>query len=391
MSEVTSMNMINVSIERFLKQIEMSLDCHNYRAILGLGPGGIGKTEGVAGLTKRKGIGYKEIRLLNHTETDLIGVPIIEEIKQSDGTTRKVTNFASNHLLPVEGRDGKYGVLVIDEITSANKNMRTLAYQLLDTSRSIGNYKLPDGWLVVALGNGPEDGGNFQGMEGNLLTRCDCYRVNTDVESWAKWAVENEVNPTVVAFVKAMPEFIHNLNVNEDAHVFSCPRTLKALSDKLNYMEKAEGRQVLDPESVGIYAASSIGLTSAMRFQAFYRFKSQAVDITKIMSGEEKQSTITSTEVYFIVCENLISELHKVVEHNKTSASTINDKAMQIVANVCKWGVRMAEIKLEMAVVLFKGISQVIRLFSAIIASDEFDELCPEFSDFALENTHIFR
>ena len=66
--------------------------------------------------------------------------------------------------------------------------MRAAAYQLLDGQRALGNYKLPEKWICVGLGNGPDDGGVFNGAEAALFTRCYGFRVAPNLESFKEYA-----------------------------------------------------------------------------------------------------------------------------------------------------------------------------------------------------------
>ena len=152
----SSSNLPVVTVKQFCQIVRMQFEEGNKRPIFGLGKGGIGKTESIADLAKELNIGYIDIRLLMYSEVDLKGIPYPDEHHVS-------TVWLQNDILPKVERDGEKGILVLDEITSVARSVRTAAYQLLN-ERRLGEYILPDGWLVVCLGNGEDDGGDFQGL-----------------------------------------------------------------------------------------------------------------------------------------------------------------------------------------------------------------------------------
>ena len=59
--------------------------------------------------------------------------------------------------------------------------------------------------MIICLGNGEEDGGDYQGMEGNFANRCSVFNVIPNVESWKLWAMKNGINELVTAYVSWRP------------------------------------------------------------------------------------------------------------------------------------------------------------------------------------------
>ena len=144
-SEIETLNMRTAALRQITAQIRHQLEDGDYTPITLLGKSGIGKTESIQDLAEDLGIGFVELRLSHYQESDLIGLPYIDAC----GKTR----HAVSDLLPDEADEGQ-GILLLDEVTSAPKSMRSAVYQLLDAGRRLGEYKLPDKWLVVACGNG---------------------------------------------------------------------------------------------------------------------------------------------------------------------------------------------------------------------------------------------
>lgn len=311
-----SMNLMEVSIGRMLNLVKEQIDDELFQTpMLFIGKSGIGKTEAIMGLAKSMGIGFKEFRLILTTEVDLMGTPNIE--KDPDGS--EWSSFATPRTMPSVEKDGEVGILLLDEITSATANVRTAAMQLMDKSRKLGNYELPPKWLIVCLGNGEEDGGNFNGMEFAFLNRCISYRVKTEVDctdpvkglGWIQWAMQNKVNPSVVSFIKQYGlEVLHDFDTDLPAAAFPSPRSWTGLANKLTVQELKNGGKPLDDIAVSIYASGFVGKEMGNRFAVHYRFKDQLVDPKLILSGkvnynevfgEKKERSVVLTQLSAIV------------------------------------------------------------------------------------------
>lgn len=406
---MSDMNLTSVTVERFCDEIKEAIEdgCFE-KPFLGLGKTGIGKTESIAQVAKELGIGFKEIRLINHGETDMIGVPMLLDTKtgmQAGPNSSKediVTAFCQNDLLPVESKDGEVGILVLDEITSASINMRTIAYQLLDTSRGVGDYKLPKKWLIVALGNGMNDGGNFQGIEPTLFSRCICFNVVADLAVWKRWAVKQGVSPSVLAFLSFDPSMLHSLNADDEPGVICCPRSWKALSDILQRKEKRLKKvkgdgALLDDMDIAIYAGACIGEVAARKFMAFYRYNKDTVNPEDILSGKAKASEMghVANEVMHLVIQSLVNQIGKEMEllgvtNGDPDLIFENKEFMGRLSNAFNWAFGLGKSKmLDMSFMFFKEITSSIPILSVVIASDEIDEFCPELESFLERNEAV--
>lgn len=380
-----TMNMKSITIKKFLQLIEEQLEDGDLTPILGLGKSGVGKTVGVYELTKKLGIGFCELRLVTLTETDMLGVPMIENGR---------TTYASNELLPMAERDGEKGILVLDEITSAMPGVRAAAFQLLDSKRSLGNYHLPPEWLVVSVGNGIEDGGVFQGMELAFLNRCRCYRIEPDLSSWKNWAVENNINESVTGFVSFRPEMLHKFNPDELASVFPSPRSWEALSKQLTNRETRRGGK-LDPESVELYASGCIGEECAVQFAAFYEYNKKVINAEDVLNGTAPTNlgNIEAETRYILassVTKLLKSECDKAGANNDAPVPRGSEIAQKI-GNVYKWiyGVSK-ETALDLAILVLRDVTDNIPCIESTVLERWWDEDYPEFVQFTMENDNVF-
>jgi len=376
-----NMNMMEVTVETFIRQIRENLEDEIYDPVIGIGKSGVGKTMSIHELTKELGIGFCELRLVTLTEVDMLGIPVIENGR---------TTYASNALLPDEQRDGKRGILVLDEITSATSTVRAAAYQLLDSKRSLGNYKLPNNWLVVGLGNGIDDGGVFQGLEAAMISRATCYRIEPDTNTWIRWALKSGVNPSVIAYIKWRPEKIHVFDPDAMAGVFPCPRSWTALSTKLNRREARTPNGVLSVEDVELYAAGSIGVDLAPDFAGFYSYKEEIASIEDILEGKaEPMSSNTRTEIVHLTIQGVVKSLDNELQKGRNSEGEFSDECVRRAANAVRWTLALP--RLDFKIAMLRDMSASSKLFEELILTDDkFDRACPELMEFCVENKVLF-
>lgn len=378
-----TMNMIEISVEKFINEIRLDLEDENYEPVIGIGKSGVGKTMSIYELTQELGIGFCEMRLVCLTEVDMLGIPVIENGR---------TTYASNTLLPDAERDGERGILVLDEITSAVSTLRASAYQLLDSKRSLGNYKLPPKWKVVALGNGIDDGGVYTGMEAAFLSRAVCYRIEPNFQAWKKWALKNRVHPSVIAYLQFDPTKMHVFDPDEMASVFPCPRSWVALSKKLLARERRADNGLLEISDVELYAAGAVGAVEAANFSGFYSYNKKTISAEDILDGKAsaEQADGIEPEVIYIVIQSLVRKLGLELDAEKGD-NVIVEKVSQTlglrIANAINWLVDVGKYRLDYAVTGIRDLVENVNGLDMLILSEEFDKISSKLIDFATENS----
>lgn len=392
-------NMPQVGPKDFAKFIEKFIRIGNFSPVLGLGMAGIGKTEIVKEIAKNLGVSYKTLRLVDKTETDLLGIPEAVEmldpdgntIRDNDGHNKHVTKYAPTSLLPDAERDGEVGILVIDEITSALPNVQSVLYQLLDADRSMGNYTLPPKWKVIMIGNGEDDGGTYQGITPALINRCHaCFRIEPDYESWISWAVNHNVHDVVLAYIKSHNNNLHVMDT-EDVGVFPSPRSWTLFSNTLKGFEelsKADGEE-LSEFVVDQLASSAVGASVGVEFATFYMYKNSMLNPEDILAGKVSASAIKnlSSEAAYITLQSVTSSLRTVLE--KYTFDNIPKEALDKVSNVVRWACDVASIKADYALSMIQDLTQ-IELFSSLLIYDKVTGCVDQFINLVNEYGVVF-
>lgn len=375
---MSSSNLPSITIKDLVDIVKMQINERNYRPIFALGKGGIGKTESIEHLAKNElNIGYIDIRLLLYSETDLKGIPYPDE-------NHVKTIWLQNNILPTVERDGDMGILVFDEITSCGRSVRTAAYQLLN-ERRLGEYVLPDGWLVVCLGNGEDDGGDYAGMEGNFANRCSVYNVVPNVEAWKLWAMKNGINELVTAYVSFKPEDLHSYNPESETELlFSSPRSWTAVSNIINSNGYDENNRINITRII-----ANVGQRVGDQFVAFCKYRSETVDpMTIVKDGKRPQ--VRQQEVLFILMQSVIKIVGDQIKEDISKLHGIQQQTLQYTANALKWILSLD--KPEHKVMGFKDlIAYDEGVMRRLMISSELNAICPEIIKFATENEEIFR
>lgn len=387
MESIETLNMRSATLEKVLNQIKNQLEDEDYTPVSIIGKSGIGKTESIAGLARELGIGFKELRLSHYQESDLVGLPYIEN---------GVTKHAPTDLLP-PSNDPNKGILLLDEVTSSQKSMRSAVYQLMDSSRKLGQYKLPEKWLIVACGNGPQDGGDFRGIEAAFMSRGFCWRVEPNLAVWKDWALKAGVHPTVIAYLSFSPEKLHCMNVDNPYDMIACPRNWTKLSTQLMNSEKRTPNKIItDDDDLEFVSAGCVGANEGPSFAAFYRYNKEVINPQDIIDGKVKpeQMLNVTDEVLYITAQNLVHLLSEDIKsHQKADSPTgVTDDCLKRVANLLNWCVSLpdAGVRIDVAITIITDlISAVGQPFQIIIMSDEINEVCPKLLQFCEENAAV--
>ena len=357
------------------------------RPLLVIGKPGIGKTCGVLSsiremnkkLPKDRKLGFKKILLGQTVVGSLSGIPV----SKPDGTVVRIQLPD----LPNPQRDGEYGVLFLDEITTADEMQIQPALGLADDSRSLGEYTLPQHWIVIGAGNGP-DCTNFVRLCDMTLTRFSAYDINYNYhKDFRPYAHATGINEDIIAFLNFKPDLCvrpESTDMDSAGKMFPCPRTWERLSIELK-MRKVQGKPV-DPDQIANFAGRIIGIKAGREFGAFMQYrKTLAYDIDKILAGTEKDPEVgMPVETYHIIIQSLIK---KITDKVKTydSIDDVPLSVYEMCGHMLHWILKFQE--LERKVNAIAEIRDDCDLLVDLIFDDDFAEnYCPEIDDFLREN-----
>lgn len=364
------------------------------KPMLVIGQPGIGKTCGIISIIKQmnetklksKGIklGFKKILLGQTVVGSMSGIPVV----MKDGSVKRVQVPD----LPDVNRDGEYGVLFLDEITTADEAQVQPALGLCDDSRNIGTYTLPEHWIVIAAGNGA-DCSNFIRLDDMTISRFKVYDISYDFnEDWRGYAYNHNIDSSIIAFLSFSPTScvkVESSDVDVSGKLFACPRTWERLSQELK-MHEALGKPV-PQDAIGRFAGRIIGANAGREFQAFTAYKQKVTyDAEKILKGTEKEpDTRMEKQVFYIILRKCIDLLSALCEKHDDGSGNYPEEVFVQVANVVNWFLTFESSDLEAtfsAVIALKNDDGRIR---DIILDEDFELVCPKFTDFITQHFDV--
>lgn len=210
------------------------------------GEPGVGKSMSVYDFAKKNNMKLEDIRLTQMDAPDLKGLQWIDE---KTGTTKSYRP----EFFPVENIPG---VIFLDELTAAEPRMQATSYQLV-LDRRIGPHILPDKWMVIGAGNSPEDGAISYKMGSALSDRFVHIQVEAHPTDWISWALENEIHPNVISFIRVKPQYLTTVDGQAKSSKLICPspRSWARVSEILNTVDDKACNSILINGVVGDAAA----------------------------------------------------------------------------------------------------------------------------------------
>lgn len=216
------------------------------------GAPGIGKTQIVAQVCDELGkemYGHK-LTLLNvdgenAEPVDFAGVPSVVTMEEPDpekgfagrGVTRSNVNV---DILPYDnGRNGKGGIIFIDELNRMPEEVIKIFMKLAQARRVGNNYKIPNRWYIVAAGNRKEDDprGGIRELGTALRDRFEAVNFVATPEGFRSYIegsrYKDVVLPELLDFVDFQEEFFHNLDPGLKKTKYPTPRAWVDASNSL--------------------------------------------------------------------------------------------------------------------------------------------------------------
>lgn len=158
-----------------------------------------------------------DIRAVLLDPVDLRGLPSVEGGK---------TKWNEPGFLPTEGCDPT--VIFLDELTRAATMVQNGLLQLALDGK-LGEYTLPKNCRIIAASNRESDGGGVTKATSALLGRFQHLDTEPDLEDWCRWALNSDIDPMVIAFLRFRPNLLNAFD--RTARAWPNPRAWSFVSD----------------------------------------------------------------------------------------------------------------------------------------------------------------
>ena len=251
------------------------------------GAPGVGKSQVVAQVARKRGVALRDIRAILLDPVDLRGLPRISE----SGTSV----WCPPGFLP-GGKDPERGILFLDELNAAPPLVQAACYQLV-LDRRIGEYVLPEGWTIVAAGNRDRDKAVTHRMPSALANRMVHLDFETGLDDWLLWAQEAGIRAEVCAFLRFRPKMLHDFDPASAGKAFASPRSWEFASNILASGPDARVEYELYQGAVGPAAAAE--------FMGFLRVWRDLPTVEDILSAPESAPIPDEPAAVYALCEAL--------------------------------------------------------------------------------------
>ncbi len=116
---------------------------------------------------------------------------------------------------PVKGRSPERGILLFDDRNQAGPDLQKVLANICQ-ARTLHGVPMPDGWMVVSTGNRQADRAGANRVLSHLRNRETVLELETHLDDWTAWAINNGVKPEVISFIRFRPGLLHDFDPQRD-------------------------------------------------------------------------------------------------------------------------------------------------------------------------------
>ena len=245
------------------------------RASMLWGTRGVGKSSVVRQVAEHYKVPLVDLRLTTIEPVDIRGAIYADE------TLAKTVWFPPEFL---PSPDQPEGLLFLDELTAADQRLQISAYSLI-LDRRVGNYQLPDGWLVVAAGNASFHGAISHDMGTALADRMFHFNVQTAIDAFLGHAMTRDFAPEVMAYLKIRPDKLDDTQAQlaGDHLIGASPRGWEDISNVL--------KSGLSESAKRLFVQGRIGAANAAEFFGVLREIKAGTDVVKLLAAKPGPET----------------------------------------------------------------------------------------------------
>ncbi len=170
-----------------------------------LGKPGCGKSDACFQIGEALGIPAERtlrVHINNHDVVDFTGVPSV-----TDGITR----FNPPAMFQQFAEGSGKGLIILEELPQSSIQHQTWAAGFM-LDRETSSFKLDPEVRIIATGNRVEDKAGAKPLLSHLSDRLYTLQVETSLDDWCNWAIQNEIDPLGIAFLRFRPELLNDFD-----------------------------------------------------------------------------------------------------------------------------------------------------------------------------------
>lgn len=319
---------MNLPVQVDQKQLmDVLLNVATVRPVFIWGAPGIGKSAIVRQFAADVGLECVSLLGSQLAPEDIIGVPQIVEERSIFCPPRIIA------------REEPY-CLFLDELNACSPEVQKAFYSLI-LERRIGEYRLPEGSIVIGAGNRAQDNAITRPMSSALVNRMFHVELAANSRVWLEWAAQNGIHRFVYDYICSRPDHLW-AQPPKTEEPSSTPRSWEMLSDILH----SYGEDI--PEStLSLCAYGCLTAAHATQFIAYVRQVRSKYSLKKILDGTQKwPGKPEERDVLYFLAQSFRSQLIKELPESR---SKLSGESMALVFRAKELLIELAEISLEIA------------------------------------------
>jgi hypothetical protein len=245
------------------------------RATMLWGTRGVGKSSIVRQVAEHFRIPLVDLRLTTIEPVDIRGAIYADDVQAK-------TVWFPPEFLP--GPEQPEGILFLDELTTADQRLQISAYSLI-LDRRVGNYRLPEGWQIIAAGNAAFHGAVSHDMGTALADRMFHFNVQTVIDAFLSHAAQSGFAPEVMAYLKVRPDKLDDTasQLANDYLIGASPRGWEDISNVLKSGISENGKR--------LFVQGRIGAANAAEFFGVLREIQAGADVVRLLAAARGKET----------------------------------------------------------------------------------------------------
>ena len=283
---------VAVLADTYISAISTSTPFRYVPSVMLWGPPGVGKSQAVRQVAGKiqSATGKKcvvtDVRLLLFNPIDLRGIP-------TANADKTLAIWLKPQIFQMDPNPGIVNILFLDEISAAPQSVQAAAYQIT-LDRVIGEHKLPENCIVIAAGNRVTDKSVAFKMPKALANRLCHMEVESNFDSWKRWAISSGVSPKVVGFLSFRHDYLIENESKTDSLAFPTPRSWEMVSRLLNMANQ-------DHERMYQMIAGCVGNGVASEFNSWCRIFNELPSVEDIFKGRVATVPRSTDALYALV------------------------------------------------------------------------------------------
>lgn len=246
---------------------------------------GLGKTQLAAQAAAELGVEFKAIHAPLLQPEDY-GFPVISKDRDD------VDFIVSKEKFPIEGSaSADSGIFLIDELSQADSSAQKILANLIQ-EREIHGRRMKKDWLIIATGNRTTDRAGANRILTHLGNRVTRVPLEASLDDWTNWAIQNNVKPEVIAFIRFRPELLTNFDAQNEVN--ATPRAwVEGISAALG---------VIDPALEFEVFRGDVGEGPASEFLGFLKIYRKLPSPDAILLNPKKADVPKDPATLYAIC-----------------------------------------------------------------------------------------